>query len=290
MLVHPLTRSLRRRRAPFLATPVLALGLALGGSIVTVREAGAQTNVVVRSRPEEPAPTAKESGATLELPMRVSFNSPALRGLRGAAPGLLGDRRDRIDPTAPRLLELHRLAAIGRQPLLKRWHPGSTPFDNLTAPRTTTAPLLSVHVADSERWGAVVESGLSGGACPCLAVTRPGRVPDGAQIPGLPVRVSRNLAIPPYLDIAWSASCSSSATDYAIYQGQAGSWTSHAPVTCSTGGALAATFAPGSGNRYFLVVPLTTEVEGSYGVDSAGADRLPSASACRSRSVAGVCP
>ncbi|MCU0230736.1 MAG: hypothetical protein MUC67_05080, partial [Acidobacteria bacterium] len=255
--------------------------------------AGAQTNVVVRSRPEEPAPTAKESGATLELPMRVSFNSPALRGLRSASPGLLGDRRDRIDPTAPRLLELHRLAAIGRQPLLKRWHPGSTPFDNLTAPRTTTAPLLSpllkrwhpgstpfdnltaprtttapllsVHVADSERWGAVVESGLSGGACPCLAVTRPGRVPDGAQVPGLPVRVSRNLAIPPYLDIAWSASCSSSATDYAIYQGQAGSWTSHAPVTCSTGGALAATFAPGSGNRYFLVVPLTTEVEGSYG-------------------------
>ena len=135
-----------------------------------------------------------------------------------------------------------------------------------------------------------MEAAMTGGACPCLAAAHPGRVPDGAEVPGTPLLVARNGSAPSYLDLSWSASCSSSAIDYAIYQGQIGSWTSHAPLTCSTGGALAATIAPGSGDRYFLVVPLEATTEGSYGVDSAGAARPPSPSPCRSGSVADSCP
>jgi hypothetical protein len=90
------------------------------------------------------------------------------------------------------------------------------------------------------------------------------------------------------ISMAWQPSCSPADTDYAIYEGQLGSFTTHVPVTCSTGGAAGATFAPSSGNRYYLVVPHNGAVERSYGQNSAGLERPTSASACRPQSL-GIC-
>jgi hypothetical protein len=59
-------------------------------------------------------------------------------------------------------------------------------------------------------------------------------------------------------------------------------------VTCTTGGATTYTYAP-AGDRFFLVVPRNTAYEGSYGADSAGAERLPSSLACLPQEVS-VCP
>jgi len=117
-------------------------------------------------------------------------------------------------------------------------------------------------------------------------------VPDGAQAPGPPLMVSMAGApsAPGDLALSWGSSCRSGDTDYAVYEGVLGDFTSHVPRLCSTGGATAATLTPASGNRYYLVVPLSPDgVEGSYGTTSAGQERPASAAACRPQAV-GACP
>jgi hypothetical protein len=82
--------------------------------------------------------------------------------------------------------------------------------------------------------------------------------------------------------LAWGASCVTADDDFVVYEGVLGDFTSHVPADpgCSTGGATQATFAPGTGNRYYLVVPQNGGVEGSYGTRGDGADRPISAASC----------
>jgi hypothetical protein len=64
--------------------------------------------------------------------------------------------------------------------------------------------------------------------------------------------------------------------DYAIYEGEIGDWDSHVPVVCSDAeGDREERIFPSPGNRYYLVVPLGSETEGSYGLDSSGEQRPP---------------
>ena len=63
------------------------------------------------------------------------------------------------------------------------------------------------------------------------------------------------------------------------------SWT----VTCSTAGQLEWDLTPVFDRSYFLVVPHTTPVEGSYGRTSAGVERPPAAVACKPQNAA-TCP
>ncbi len=79
-----------------------------------------------------------------------------------------------------------------------------------------------------------------------------GRVPDG--ITGAPLQVCRNLS---QLDLTWGASCGAAATDYAVYEGTIGSWTSHTPLVCTTADALSADGDPFHGNHYYFIVPLS---------------------------------
>ncbi|MCP3980549.1 MAG: hypothetical protein GY716_14700 [bacterium] len=103
----------------------------------------------------------------------------------------------------------------------------------------------------------------------------------------LQLRASRSGAD---VDLTWQPSCSAEAIDYAIYEGSIGSWYDHDPVVCSTAGATAATVAPDSGDRYFLVVPQSAVFEGSYGVDSASVERPSTAGACLDMRRAAACP
>jgi hypothetical protein len=91
------------------------------------------------------------------------------------------------------------------------------------------------------------------------------------------------------LTLSWGSSCLATDYDHAVYEGTLGSFTSHAPRFCSTAGATGKTFAPSAGNTYYLVVPRNGLEEGSYGVDSAGAERLPSATACLPQHIASMC-
>ncbi len=95
----------------------------------------------------------------------------------------------------------------------------------------------------------------------------------------------------PDLDLTWDASCSSTATDYAIYEGTIGNWYDHTSIDCSTGGATAETVVPGGGNRYYLVVPHDgATFEGGYGFDSAGDTRPVGAATCLAEQRITGCP
>lgn len=113
-----------------------------------------------------------------------------------------------------------------------------------------------------------------------------GACPDGGEVPGVALTVSRSGTL---VDLQWGASCLPSDTDYEVYEGLLGSPTSHVPVTCSTGGALAFSFAPGAGGRFFLVLPHNGVYEGSAGRGSDGTERPQGAFPCRPRRIA-PCP
>ena len=110
--------------------------------------------------------------------------------------------------------------------------------------------------------------------------TAAGGVPDGGDVPGTPLTVGKS-STPGNLDLTWGHSCRPSDSDYAVYEGLLGDFTSHAPRLCGTAGATSATLTPASGSRYYLVVPLTDGAEGSYGTASDGNQRPPSATSCQ---------
>lgn len=103
-----------------------------------------------------------------------------------------------------------------------------------------------------------------------------GSVPDGAA--GTQLTVAR--APGGSLSLSWGGSCRGGDDDYAVYEGALGSFYSHASRACSTAGATAALIAPAAGNTYYLVVPTRSYREGSYGKNSAGAERPVGSGAC----------
>jgi len=117
--------------------------------------------------------------------------------------------------------------------------------------------------------------------------TSAGTVPDGHVVPGIPLTLTFNAGGD--LELNWGTSCVSGDTDFAIYEGVLGDFTSHAAGSCTTGGSTTAVvLQPASGSTYYLVVPHNTVWEGSHGYRSNGVERPRGASACFSQAV-GVC-
>ena len=114
-----------------------------------------------------------------------------------------------------------------------------------------------------------------------------GSVPAGGGAPAPPLMVEE--AAGGTLRLMWSPSCLPADSDYAVYEGTIGNFTSHVPLLCSTSGATAATIVPGAGSTYYLIVPHGGAVEGSYGRDSSSLERPPSAAACFPRAMVS-CP
>jgi hypothetical protein len=117
-----------------------------------------------------------------------------------------------------------------------------------------------------------------------LGAVPAGRVPAGA--PGVPLTLTKSGSD---VTLQWGASCLAADADYEIYEGTLGSFSSHAPKLCTTGGALTAAITPIEGDRYFLVVPTNGTSEGSYGTQSGGGERPQGSSACFARMI-GSCP
>lgn len=92
------------------------------------------------------------------------------------------------------------------------------------------------------------------------------------------------------ITMSWTASCVPTDTDYEVYEGTIGTWTSHAPKTCSTGGSTTATITPAAGSTYYLIVPTDTANEGSYGYTGAWAERPLGTSSCHTQVIGGSCP
>jgi hypothetical protein len=89
------------------------------------------------------------------------------------------------------------------------------------------------------------------------------------------------------ITLSWGPSCLGTATDYEIYEGALGSFASYGSLFCTTAGATSKTLTPGAGSRFYLVVPRTASVEGSYGDGPAGAERPVGANACFPRVLGG---
>ncbi len=98
-----------------------------------------------------------------------------------------------------------------------------------------------------------------------------GRIPDGDQVAGTPLTLQH--AAPGTITLTWAPSCLPGDTDFEIYEGTVGDFTSHVPRFCGTGGATTSTFLPAAGNTFYLVVPRNATREGSYGTDSNSVQR-----------------
>ena len=116
----------------------------------------------------------------------------------------------------------------------------------------------------------------------------PGVSPDGT-VSSVPLTLSKTSSAGTSVTMSWGSSCSNEATGYGLYEGTLGTWYSHSAVAC-LGGTNSATLSPGSGNRYYLVVPDNGDYEGGYGKDSAAGEIPPGSSRCRAVSDIGPCP
>ena len=250
-----------------------------------------------------PAGSANEAGATsaTAVPSPVAFQSDALRHRREGVPSPVTARRT----AEPRAQMLARLAREGRRPLRLNWRrPASgSDWELRDAEREDRFAWVTMAVQEPPRlfppwipgaefWTAPLESSLAASTCWCTygSPTAPGRVPDGTVLLGTLLTVERSAQLPGELDLAWGPSCSPQATDYSVHEGIIGEWYSHRRIACTTGNALNRTITPSEGGRYYLVVPLSDDAEGSYGVSSELRERPPSESACRPIAMVAPCP
>ena len=135
--------------------------------------------------------------------------------------------------------------------------PTSKRFDSRDHPDPAVRPRLTVEFT-------------SPGGAPA------GRLPDGPTL----AKSSGDT-----ITLAWGSSCLAGDTDYTVYEGVLGDFTSHVPRLCSTGGATTATFTSPAGSAYYLVAPRNPSREGSLGTDGDGAERPASLAACLPRAI-----
>lgn len=100
-------------------------------------------------------------------------------------------------------------------------------------------------------------------------------------------------AVPPTgVRLAWGEPCNAASVggqDFAVYRGDVGAFDAHEPLFCSTAGQHSSIADDGAASGYYLVVPRTAALEGSYGLTSDGAERAPALDACATQ-VIEACP
>ena len=90
------------------------------------------------------------------------------------------------------------------------------------------------------------------------------------------------------LQLSWGSSCAVTDTDYAVYEGILGDFSNHVSVTCTTGDATSTTVLEPAFDSYYLIVPLNSTSEGSYGLRSDG-QRPVGVSTCAPQLLLDVC-
>jgi hypothetical protein len=98
-------------------------------------------------------------------------------------------------------------------------------------------------------------------------------LPDPGSVPPT-MTVVKSTITAGDLTLSWSPATSVGGEDYGIYEGTIGSFYSHTSIDCTdNGGDLTEEVTPSAGDRYYLVVPLNPNDEGSYGKDSGPSER-----------------
>jgi hypothetical protein len=114
-----------------------------------------------------------------------------------------------------------------------------------------------------------------------------GSVPDGFLRPGSPMLVE--LDPEGNLVLFWDSSCLASDTDFIIYEGSLGNFSSHVPVLCSTIGGMTVTIPAPAFDAYYLVAPRGDLSEGSHGLRGDTSERPRGPVSCQVQSL-GSCP
>ncbi len=115
-----------------------------------------------------------------------------------------------------------------------------------------------------------------------------GHVPDGYNYPGQDLTVA--LTPGGELSLDWGPSCLGTDTDYVVYEGTLGSWYSHVPALCSTGGALSAVWRAAPYDTYYLIAPRNAVREGSHGVTGTGLERPTGPATCLAQAIGDCAP
>lgn len=92
--------------------------------------------------------------------------------------------------------------------------------------------------------------------------------------------------------LSWGVPCNDGTVpdqDYAVYQGTFADFTSYVSLTCSTGRDRSFLIESPPDQSYWIIVPATSAVEGSYGLTSSNLERPPAALPCKSQGI-GPCP
>ena len=114
----------------------------------------------------------------------------------------------------------------------------------------------------------------------------------GNPVPGAvpTLLLDKSVLVVDDLVLSWQASCGASVQNYAIYEGLIGDWFSHSRIDCSDNGAdLTEEITPKPDDRYYIVVPLDANDEGSYGTTTLSGERPPGISTCRPSQDTGPC-
>jgi hypothetical protein len=114
-----------------------------------------------------------------------------------------------------------------------------------------------------------------------------GTVPEGDGEDEVPLLLAKTAGST--LALTWGDSCKPADFDFAVYEGPIGGiFDDHTAKLCTTDGHTFVDVVPDAGDRYFLIVPLNADHEGSYGKNSAGQQRPPGNVQCAPRLI-GIC-
>lgn len=128
--------------------------------------------------------------------------------------------------------------------------------------------------------------------CTCSTTNEGQACVDSGSLPGTvpTLFVDRDVQSPGDLDLSWGASCAGPGRDYSVHEGVLGQWYSHAPLRCTSGGALTLTLTPSGGDRYYLIAPIVGSFTGSLGTNSLGAERPDGSPSCTDDRATAPCP
>jgi hypothetical protein len=160
---------------------------------------------------------------------------------------------------------------------------GGFDVDNVTHPGRQTELSLSFRASDSPLFGPELAVTYASLALPGSGPA--GAVPRSASVPGSLLMAKKLSATE--IGLSWAPSCNPADSDFAVYEGVlGGDFSSHTPVLCSTNGGLSATIPSLPGSRYYLVVPRSSDREGSYGTGADISQRQQGTPACLPQAIA----
>ncbi len=134
-----------------------------------------------------------------------------------------------------------------------------------------------IHVEESYTWNTMLYENSYENVCYPVVDNGTDTIELASSAPGSATLLTVDRISPTEIELGWSSSGCAGALDHAIYEGAIGTWNDTEPATCTdTASDLTETLTVTESDRFFVVVPLNLDREGSYGLDGSGIERMAS--------------